>query len=344
MRLLTPEVGWVLGGNRLLWTADAGKNWTDITPEAGPIPAFGSRARIASVFFLDTSTGWVLLYQTDPKTDEPRFKLASTSDAGVNWSIESLTIPGVDPRSTLLSGSGRIDFLDYLHGWMNLDVVSSSNFRLGILVKTEDGGRTWNSANSPSVAGPGVAGLIRFVTTEDGWLAGGPGNEHIFATHDGCKTWQEVSLKPSPQVGAAIYPAYDLPVFEDSRHGFLPVTYAGPEGTPSKLVVYSTDDRGRTWKPSKVLAMSKETPIGEVVPVAISDSILLASTEPSVSGVAFASVPLTGVAAPSVALSTVSASELSFADVRHGWALGRGGELLYTADGGATWTDVTPHG
>src|SRR3989442_11814921 len=76
MQLLTPNVGWVLGGDTLFWTTDNGDHWTNITPPAS-VPV----ERIGDVFFLDSTTGWVVLSRWDQATDNWRFDLAETNDS-----------------------------------------------------------------------------------------------------------------------------------------------------------------------------------------------------------------------------------------------------------------------
>ena len=73
MKLLTPRVGWFATNGHLFWTASGGKEWKDITPNTA------SKETISSVFFLDTSTGWVLFVHGD-KNDQAHFELASTAD------------------------------------------------------------------------------------------------------------------------------------------------------------------------------------------------------------------------------------------------------------------------
>jgi hypothetical protein len=82
MKTLTPQVGWAASQNRLFWTVDGGANWTDITPTAD------STKTIASVFFLDAWTGWVL-FADDREEPQAVFELTSTSSAG-----ESAHSPG----------------------------------------------------------------------------------------------------------------------------------------------------------------------------------------------------------------------------------------------------------
>lgn len=334
MKLLTPQVGWALAGPGLMWTTDGGSHWKNITPP------LRRGEHIASVFFLNAQDGWALLSGTGEKgSDEPRFDLAVTNNAGTKWSIVPVVIFDLNPRQTILEGSGQVDFVDPLHGWLNLDVASSPNFRLAMLIETDDGGETW----SRPPHGPGVTGDLRFTSSTDGWLAGGPGNQFLYATHDGSKSWRKVSLSPPPQVGGAIYPTFaSAPVFVDGERGFVPVNYSGSPGTPSKLVIYATADGGKTWSPLKVLDESRATSVGQVSSVAITDSILIVPTGSS-AGVRASAVPLAGGVSSSVVVSPFALSEISFADASHGWAMADHRRLLFTADGGNKWTDVTPH-
>ena len=86
MKLLTPQVGWAWSGQHLYWTLDAGAQWKGISP------AVSSGETLAGVFFLDTSTGWVVLSHTDDQ-DQVQFRVASTHDAGSTWSVSPIQLP-----------------------------------------------------------------------------------------------------------------------------------------------------------------------------------------------------------------------------------------------------------
>ena len=103
---------WAATDRHLFWTTDSGHHWNDITPSAK------ASESVDSVFFLDTSAGWALLTAGNENTGEPDFNLASTSDAGANWSITPVKIPRLDPETVTLTGGTHIDFIDLLHGWM----------------------------------------------------------------------------------------------------------------------------------------------------------------------------------------------------------------------------------
>src|SRR5216684_7615817 len=114
MKLLTPDVGWAATSQKLFWTIDAGAHWKDITPKLNH-----KRQMLSSVFFLDASTGWVLLNcgdDRDPKIDDVCFEFASTNDSGQSWSIGHPKIVDPVPQSVIIEdgqGFSGTTFLDF---------------------------------------------------------------------------------------------------------------------------------------------------------------------------------------------------------------------------------------
>jgi photosystem II stability/assembly factor-like uncharacterized protein len=331
MKLLAAQVGWAHSGRHLYWTTDGGVHWKDIAPSQSP------KQIIVDVMFLKTEIGWALLSGGDENADEPEFDLASTTNGGKDWLTMPVKIPDLDPRSVTLDGNGTIYFMDADHGWMNLAAVSSAAFRSSSMLMTTDGGKTW--AWAPGGSGAGV-GSLHFTTAMDGWVAGGPDDQHLYVTHDAAKSWHEVVLKTPQEVPAADVPTYDVPAFSDSKHGSLTVTYSGPDRSASALVMFTTDDAGKTWKPDRSLLKLEETSPGMTVPSTVVGSTLIAAIK---SG---AKVTLT-IVGPGNDVKGIEMDgfrqppTLSFADASHGWASTTNG-LFSTTDGGVSWTEITP--
>ena len=335
MRLLTSSVGWASNDRHVFWTTDAGKHWKNIGPRIKP------RQNIDAVFFLDTSIGWTLLIGEDEGAVEPTFELASTKDAGASWSTSSINIPNDDPEVRTLTGGSHIDFVDALHGWMNIPIVSGSAFCLGALFVTSDGGKTWNWV----LESPGVSGSIRFLSLRDGWLAGGPGDQSLHVTHDQSASWQNVGTQVQRPSGTDEAASYDLPTFEDGRNGFLPVTYSERDGSGKLLALFSTHDSGKTWKQDRVLPRLSGSYTGLPVPSAVVDSNLLIVDSNDDSGLRFLTVTSDGKIESKTARLPPRADgaifQLSFVSRNRGWVLTKH-TLLSTSDGADTWTDITP--
>ncbi len=279
MKLLAPNVGWAMSMRRLMWTSSGGSDWRDITP---PNPNDGN---IADIFFLDARHGWVLLAHGEP--DSPsglQLDLATTDDSGAAWSVE--------PCGSN-SGVESLTFVDPSHGWLAFyGGRNSMSSGYGTIQATSDGGRSWGPTNlrnhfhhqSPS-------GPMLMITQQFGWMVAG--GDRLYVTRDGAKTWQRIELESPvktdlmrkydrnfeqfessfqglPPAAAKLareraqaednsYAAYGLPTFEDSKHGYVCVTY------PGVVVLFATEDGGVTWKPDRVLTGLQEAQTGAVV-------------------------------------------------------------------------------
>jgi len=334
MKLLTRDVGWASSRQKVFWTSDAGRHWKDITPHAE------DRESIASVFFLDGSRGWVLFSEYDEP--QPRFDLATTTDAGGNWSHTTLVTAGLTPVEATLGTTARMYFLDSLHGWINLSAVSSAAAHSGAALTTLDGGKTWNWVQK----GAGSAGAVVFNTITDGWIVS-PAGDALYATHDGSKSWQGVSLRaPAEMHLAGAVSTYRLPIFQDGKHGFISVAFS--DGTNGAELQFATSDGGIDWRFSRVLP-----PTGGAdaivqsfwMAVSLSKQHVLSITRLALQSNPTAPATVSADVGRFAGLHELggppdSREEVSFVDVDNGWVLA--GELLATADGGGTWTDITP--
>lgn len=332
MKLLTPNLGWAATDENIFWTSDGGQHWTDITPKTN------RPEEIRAVFFLNQSSGWLLMVRPDDSS-EVNFDLASTVDAGVTWSIAPVKIPNLDNRRTTLGGGGQITFVDSLHGWMDLAVASSANFRLGTLLTTSDGGMTWKY----TIDSPGVFGSVRFVDINDGWIAGGPGNQDLYVTHDGSKSWRKILLTAPTGLTANAYPIYEQPpIFTDSKHGYLPVTFAGVGGDGTILALFASNDGGYTWRHERSTVDSTETT--EALPSAVANTIFITASISKRGRLKLANIGPEGKTKQyeaTIAQHDSAVLRLSFLDDTQGWVLTSTG-LLSTTNGGASWIDITP--
>jgi probable HAF family extracellular repeat protein len=334
MNVLTTDVGWAANGQRLFWTNDNGANWSDITPKKP-----SAEEHIAAVFFLDTFTGWVLWSQeAEP---QPRFDLSSTADSGASWA--SVRIPiAVSPVEVPLSETARMFFLDGRRGWIDATVQGSAAAHRGAMLTTEDGGRTWDWKGMVS------RGSVYFSTPKVGWIVSPEGDE-LDVTHDGSNTWDEVSLRP-PLAMQNYMTTYHLPHLIDTMRGYIEAEFS--DGTKTVRTLFSTSDGGINWKFDRRLPEVWHAASQLFDSVWIAASAAVPGSESSVPGeeLRLTKVPLAGdTAEPESSRADIAKfeglrglgrSEISFADISHGWVLP--GTLLSTTDGGTTWSDITP--
>ena len=263
--LLTDHTGWILLDQALYQTQDGGESWQAITP--GGLDGW----RILAVDFSDLQTGWLAAAQsaTDGSTS---LRLERTQDGGTTWSSlpVELFAPG-DPAGII--GAIHLDFISPSEGWMVVRRQSSSNFSLGTLFHTSDGGEHWTELPLP------LGEPVVFSSAQIGFQVGGtPGTSpttdltspsmdsnvyaqflesatNLYRTVDGGKTWQVLDLLTDSDSGYdAQYPHYQLPLFRDPQHGLLPVL------TDDEVIFFATDDGGLSWSLAGRQALASPQP------------------------------------------------------------------------------------
>ncbi|MEP0805114.1 MAG: PQQ-dependent sugar dehydrogenase, partial [Chloroflexota bacterium] len=332
--LMTPSSAWVLSGQSLFWTADAGQIWQEIGPS---LPA---AAKVQDIEFLDANTGWALW--STASSDGTSFTLAYTSDHGATWSTRSLALfePGEAAAYVERAGMG---WFDAQTGWIALKQATSSNFSVGVLFTTSDGGATWTRSSLP------VADEVNFSTPQSGWAVGGPTGGQIFHTQDGGVTWRK--LQPE-------YPANaDVTAYKPRQTGGQVILVTTSLGLERNLNVYTYDDRQDTWALAAQTALDTDAGIiglsildeqnfvavipgtaailrmenGELAALQNSDGRSAAITELDMVSME------TGWAKSVEANCTTASSPDGEADTVSCASATR---LLQTNDGGSTWTDV----
>ncbi len=235
--LLSAQSGWILVGQSLYWTDDAGDSWSDITP---PVPR---NPEILSVTFVDKDLGWVI-YQEIERDGRNSFLLARTFTGGNRWRIMNLQLFSPDDIDAF-PRAGYLHFINPNDGWLVFRSPSSSNFNNGVLFKTRNGGNSWERQEIP------FGEPVYFINPEVGWTSGGPAGQELYRSTDGGDTWQPQYLINQPPNGGLSY-RYQNPVFSSSRKGFLPVLVN--DGFNTALRVYFTQDGGASWEFNRVSA------------------------------------------------------------------------------------------
>jgi photosystem II stability/assembly factor-like uncharacterized protein len=329
MQLISATQGWVLTDKHFLVTNDGGGHWTDMK-----LPQSVPASTIENAFFLDAVHGWAVAAEAQ----QASLVLFTTSDGGKTWS--TLRIAPLDTDDDVSSDNVSISFVDAQHGWVMVPLISSSNLSRGVLFQTTNGGTSWNKLSIP------IGAPIRFTTPSEGWLAGGAAGDKLYATHDGGQTWQPEEVSP-PTVDSTSQPTYDLPTFQNSQDGVLPVTFAGPKH--SGISFYATHDGGQSWSLTTSVTSLTELDPGQRLPAKVIDTSHWAVTLPkgklhttTDSGKNWQATQTSSLPAGIV--------ELNFVTSTVGWARTTVGTcaqfktqcstqtaVLTTSDGGATW-------
>ena len=284
MQLIAPRTGWAARGGRYYWTSDNGTNWRDITPPSSLI----SESQVASegesyegisdVFFIDSHRGWALFSRHDDPLNEyaqPKFNLASTTDAGSTWTTKRVPLPrkadyGIAGDQELGGWSSNITFGDPQHGWLSVTVAGTTpNTWFSLLLATADGGQTWKQLRHAPAVQDAHALLL---TRSEGWLFGPSrpdsedgGIQVLYVTRDGGDSWQKITLAPPKEIatsdlGKTTCYVMGLPTFENAEHGFLQANCVSARGIEMHLcvVLFTTNDSGRTWKSDRMVANAND--------------------------------------------------------------------------------------
>jgi photosystem II stability/assembly factor-like uncharacterized protein len=239
MNQLSPGVGWVVVLGHVLWTNDNGTIWGDITPP-GPVGQ-----SMYSLYFLDASHAWAVFVDGSGDWDiHTPVRMVRTENGGKTWSALHFDRSSYLGLKDTDAQPSNLWFVDTQHGWFQWKAESSATFAWGFLFSTEDGGVTW--AELPS---PPSAGAFEFHTLQDGWMVDNVTETGVHVTHDGGKTWQDVSI-PAPDNCRQCRPSYDVPKFQGTNNGVLVATFTEElKGTYSQVnCTYVTHDGGRSWQ------------------------------------------------------------------------------------------------
>lgn len=313
---LSQTDGWTVTPKGLLRTRDAGTTWQDVSPPGMDAPAIRGAE-------MSGQSGAVVA--VGGKTP---LRLLRTADGGTTWRSSSLPVPrGVDVGAPV---SVQVLDDDHIAVAVRLEPNRRSLDR-GLLFRSSDAGVTWSGRVLPA------GGEVSFSTTRDGWLVAGLAHERLYATHNGGRSWAPV--RPRIPVKRSLSSAYGLPTFIDATDGVASVSVSARKR--SALVFAATSNRGRSWRPARVIRLRRELGLGARVPTAVAD----ASTWYAAVGRKLVAVRDWGVTKQTVGPLPGKVSALRFWSPAVGWAdvgtcrpLKCSLRLYGTRDGGLTWT------
>ncbi len=294
---LTPE-------GRVLRTADGGRTWTAVTPE--PV---SDRYAIAD-FHQDR--GWVLYRPAD-------LLVVSEGGAQTEWVMLDLPVD-FEPNA--------IAFADADHGFVLADGPGGAGTIPVALLRTADGGHTWETVAAPP-ADDATAALESGHSTGLGVTAGGrvwvgkgigPRPEPWLAVSaDGGRTWTERVVP----VDADGFCGTDLPRPDGALFGTVVVTCDG-----DRAWFAMTGDDGETWDVAPLP--------GPVVGVTLYEDGAIAWGRKL-----YETIEPPGNWETLWTFGSAPPSSLSMPDAVHGLAVVNG-QLWWTGDGGDHWERLAP--
>lgn len=195
VRFASAERGWIAavrpgdvnGGADVLASPDGGVTWTTV---------YRSATGVLSVDAASERDAWILTRDGGYCTSSncSRYELLYTADSGASWSALG------DPKEQASCSGGHLRgpvFATPLLGWMAISLgAGGANVGPGGVMRTRDGGRTWDCRVSPQ----NVA-QVSAADAKELWLRSDPGPNstkdaipQLLATADSGDTWEVVPV------------------------------------------------------------------------------------------------------------------------------------------------------
>jgi photosystem II stability/assembly factor-like uncharacterized protein len=347
MQLLSERAGWALVNYQLLWTDDGGDHWVEITP------ALAIPGTLMAVKFLDEENGWAV--SQDPLTGQ--LDIYQTNDSGKQWQVSLLQEGNLDYGP--MASEIYLEFLDQQNGWVVVKLISSSNFSIGSLYRTHNGGESWEALSLP------IGEPVRFLDQKRGWVAGGPAGDELYISDDGGNTWLQVQITDHiSQV--ADHVLVNLPIFSDDRNGILPITVMNTG--MSQVEILKTQNGGTTWESHSVVYQRDISEVGENVILSNLDGSTIFTIDTNSSKLVRLNDNYESMSVFEQSKLPDRVGKIELAEDGFAWAIVREGNcsgdkvgladaillsydsyrcenstrLLRTTDNGETWTDIAP--
>jgi photosystem II stability/assembly factor-like uncharacterized protein len=212
--------------SRIYKTTDAGATW------ALQFRNDDQKAFLDAMSFWDANHGLVFGDSVDGQ-----FYVLTTADGGGTWKrVSTATLPPALANEGAFAASGtNIAVFGKTHAWIGTGAAAKAR-----VLRTGDGGHTWQVADTPLAAGPS-SGIfsIAFRDAKHGVVVGGDYKkeqeavDNLAMTSDGGATWKLVKGLSGFRSVVAYVPGWKTPA----------LVAVGPSGAD-----YSLDD-GQTWKP-----------------------------------------------------------------------------------------------
>jgi photosystem II stability/assembly factor-like uncharacterized protein len=188
---------------------------------------------VQDIKFTNDSLGWVL-WTTADTDGGAEFQLSRTTDNGTTWTTQALSL--FEPGEIAANAEkAEMDWFDEQRGWISVKQNTGSNFSIGVLFTTSDGGSTWSRSDIP------VADKVYFRDPQTGWAVGGPAGDELFETRNAAVSWERIE----PAHGSNQVVLYAP--FSSAEQSLLVTTSLGEANS---LNVYTLEDASDHWIPA----------------------------------------------------------------------------------------------
>jgi photosystem II stability/assembly factor-like uncharacterized protein len=189
LQLLTVDTGWAVVDGALLWSMNGGTSWQNRTPTELPL-------EVSAAHFLDTNQGWLVGATSPDAQGRSQLYVGKSADGGLTWQMRALhEFDPIEPLST--QGTVQLSFFDANVGYVQIKLASSSNFDLHALLKTTDGGTSWQLVDVPG------SSPVHFADALTGWTGASTGEMPTQLTTDGGASWHTADALPTIAANSA---------------------------------------------------------------------------------------------------------------------------------------------
>lgn len=200
---------WLKSGSRLYHTKDGGNQWSDITPDSALVEPY------LLVSFPASDLGYALYFtQTELSLE---LEIVKTTTKGTAWSPVSGDLEEkINQQFYQPFGEIQMQWLDERTAMVLVKESSSSNFSIGTLFISEDGGKSWSAKEVP------VAEKLVFLDPLVGYMLDPASSESLYRTQDGGNSWSlvEINLPEVLESGAF---QLSLPISLSDGRVYLPI-------------------------------------------------------------------------------------------------------------------------
>ena len=336
VQFVSASDGWVVGSDRVLRTADAGRHWT-LQLHTSPAEHLGA------VDFTDAMHGWVV----------GATQLLATADGGAHWRSMPEPCPAIRAVHFVNSEDG---FAVAGGAMPNLaqQPYTAGPASGGVLLRTTDGGMHWRKLPTP----PDVQ-TVCFENSSRGWL-GASGN--VYGTVNAGLRWKLAVHGPGTPGGPP--DSHAVANVQCAGSGAAWAELTGPGAGLGHVPQIGYHTFGRSWRPifaeqyfphpgARVTAEAPSVYPGPFSAVSGKKAVFFgwcppcaSPANPQLPGPAPMAIALNGGAVLQHGSSIAKlgqATSAAFLTASNGWVVGlgpgtgRASMIMHTADGGRTW-------